>query len=99
MAAWPYNTARWQKLRRWQLQSYPLCRYCLEIGKTAAATIPDHIVPVAQAPERAFDPDNLQPLCESCHNRVKQSEERTGYRVGCDTSGRPVDPNHPWNRA
>ena len=40
----------------------------------------DHIVPVAVAPERAFDDTNFQGLCLSCHSS-KTLRERKGECV------------------
>ena len=44
------------------------------------------------------DAINLQPLCHSCHSH-KTGRERAGLRMlhGCDASGMPRDPAHPWN--
>lgn len=86
---WPYNTARWQRLRTLQLTTEPLCRYCSQAGLVTRATAVDHITPVVQAPERAFDQSNLQALCASCHNRTKQAEERSGSALGCGVDGVP----------
>lgn len=97
MAAWPYNTARWKALREQQLQDEPLCRYCEEQGRVQSANTADHIEPVAERPDLAFDQDNLQSLCGTCHSAIKQAEERTGHRRGCDVDGQPLDPHHPWS--
>ena len=42
---------------------------------------------------------NLQPLCHSCHSH-KTGRERAGLSMvhGCDASGMPRDPVHPWNQ-
>lgn len=36
----------------------------------------DHIVPHRGDPQKFFDPDNLQTLCASCHNSIKQKMEK-----------------------
>ena len=90
MNSWPYNTARWQKLRARQLSIEPLCRYCFELGHTTRATEVDHIKPVASHAELAFEQDNLQSLCKPCHSSVKQREEKTGVKLGCGTDGVPM---------
>jgi 5-methylcytosine-specific restriction endonuclease McrA len=89
MSAWPYNTQRWQRLRAAHLSGEPCCRYCTELGLTTPATVVDHVVPIRERKDLAFDAGNLQSLCESCHNRVKQREESTGERIGCDERGIP----------
>jgi 5-methylcytosine-specific restriction endonuclease McrA len=48
--------------------------------------------------------DNLRSLCDQHDRQVK--ERPSGQRAnagklfvrGCDANGRPLDPNHPWNR-
>ena len=87
---WPYNTRRWRKLRDYVLIINPFCVYCEEIGKYTPATMVDHIIPIRERPDLAFDLDNLQPLCRQCHDSVKRREESTGKRIGCDTNGNPV---------
>ena len=90
MSTWPYNTARWKRLRLHVLSNGPLCRYCEELGHVTAAVDVDPVVQVSRDRERAFDVDNLRPLCGHCHDSVKQREERTGQRVGCDVNGEPL---------
>lgn len=67
---------RWQKASRAFLARHPLCRYCEHDGRIAAATVVDHIVPHHGDQALFWDADNWQPLCKSCHDRRKQSEER-----------------------
>ena len=85
----PLNSARWHKLRAYVLAREPLCRHC---GKVA--TDVDHI---SGDPSDNRDA-NLQPLCHACHSH-KTGRERAGLRMlhGCDASGMPRDPAHPWN--
>jgi len=54
---------RWQRFRKWFLRHNPLCIEC-----NAAASVADHIVPLAQGGAHC-DPDNTQSLCATCHNR------------------------------
>jgi 5-methylcytosine-specific restriction endonuclease McrA len=90
MNSWPYNTARWQRLRLVVLSNEPGCRYCEEQGRTTPAVDVDHIVPVKQDPSLAFEQRNLNPLCRECHNGAKRAEEARGYRIGCDVDGLPL---------
>ena len=46
MATWPYNTQRWQRLRRMKLQVNPLCEPCLKQKRIVPAVAVDHIVAV-----------------------------------------------------
>ena len=102
MAKWPYNTPRWQRLRRYVLANEPLCRECRRAGRVTQATDVDHIEPVSQG-GAAFDLVNLQPLCRECHNRKINLHEggcwnpKRDRRVDAKT-GQPMDPAHWWNR-
>lgn len=98
MAAWPYCTARWQALREQVLNEEPLCRYCTEMGHVSPSEHVDHIKPVSAHPELAFARANLQGLCASCHNSVKQREEKQGCRIGMAVDGYPVATDHHWFR-
>lgn len=70
-----------QRLRR--LRHEPLCRDCKARGQTTAATVPDHIVPLAFGGTDADD--NIQCLCDECH-AIKTAAE------GAATQGAA---NHP----
>lgn len=74
-----YNTSRWQRIRSAQLAAYPLCVMCQEVGTLTPATVCDHVEP-HRGDEAKFWHGATQSLCESCHNRHKQREER-GRRV------------------
>lgn len=51
--------------RRRRLDAEPLCRKCNERGIVRAATVPDHIQPLALGGDDSDD--NVQCLCEDCH--------------------------------
>ena len=40
-----YDTARWRRVRAYQLQIEPLCRMCAEQGRTTPANVVDHVEP------------------------------------------------------
>lgn len=99
-----YRSARWRGpngRRAQQLAAEPLCRMCAKAGRVTAATVADHIIP-HRGDETLFFEGELQSLCDAppwrCHSSRKQRIEALGYEPGCDASGRPVDPSHPWNR-
>lgn len=77
------------ELRARRLAAEPLCRDCSAAGRKRLATVPDHIVPLAQG-GRDTD-DNIRCLCEDCHRR--RTAEQFGHkhrpRVGLD--GWPAD--------
>jgi 5-methylcytosine-specific restriction protein A len=91
-----YQRADHRRRAKHQRAIEPLCRYCRELGKNTPAEIADHVVPVDGSFER-FVMGELQSLCWSCHSHVKQREERTGYRIGCDIYGVPLDPRQGWH--
>jgi 5-methylcytosine-specific restriction endonuclease McrA len=97
-----YKTREWRALRIAVLKrdSYrctnPGC------GSTHRLTV-DHIKSRRQHPNLAMAIGNLRTLCISCDNQLKEasSGQRRGHGRpilrGCDASGRPLDPLHPWN--
>ena len=93
-----YKSKAWYRLRHHQLTQQPLCAYCKQLGRTVAATVVDHIKPHRGDLELFYNPTNLQSLCDQCHNRHKQRQEKSGYLAGGDADGIPVDPLHHWNR-
>ncbi len=74
-----------------------LCQSCIKAGRITRATEVDHIIPIAFG--GTGEDSNLQAICETCH-RAKTAQEANGGRPvtirGCDTSGVPIDPAHPW---
>lgn len=58
----------WKKLRLAVLAANPLCSDCLARGSTSPATEVHHRERRQDAPDRVFDWDNLEPLCERCHS-------------------------------
>ena len=75
---------RGQALRIARLQREPLCRLCLNNGRTTEATVPDHINPLALG---GTDTDNnIRCLCADCHRDMTamQFGKRTKPRTGTD---------------
>lgn len=81
-----HGSARWQAIRAKVLRDEPICRACARLGLTEPATTVDHAVGVAAAPERAYDPTNLQPPCTLC--RVRHSVQ-PAIRGSPQASGGP----------
>jgi 5-methylcytosine-specific restriction protein A len=83
-------TSAWTKARDHYLRKHPLCVYCKREGRTTAASVVDHIIAhrlkevidsgdearIAAARKLFWDSENWQSLCGSCHNSVKQREEK-----------------------
>lgn len=66
------KTKRWKHLR-WQIMERDGFA-CVACGARGCRLEVDHIEPVRDAPDRAFDPANLQTLCASCHTRKTRIE-------------------------
>lgn len=63
-----YRTSAWRKLSAEVRAAESRCRWCLKpipFGQRIA----DHIVPLAEAPERAYDRTNLATSCKACNVR------------------------------
>ena len=76
-----HGSAGWQAVRAQVLREEPLCRECARRGLTEPATQVDHVVPLAVAPQLAFDRANLAPTCTPCHAR-KTAAERVRLKGG-----------------
>jgi 5-methylcytosine-specific restriction protein A len=70
-----YNSARWQRLRKWFLSKHPLCTECERQTRITPATVVDHIKPHQGDPELFWDENNLQALCKPCHDRKTARED------------------------
>ncbi len=69
-----YNS-RWRALRRWFLNSHPLCVECGRHGILKAAAVVDHITPHRGDQTLLYDQSNLQSLCTECHNHKTAAED------------------------
>lgn len=88
----PLNGAAWQRLRTSVLAGEPLCRDCASRSIVTEATDVDH----RDGNPGNNDPDNLQPLCHSCHSIKTARDHGKQVSMGHDTDGMPLDPSHPW---
>ena len=61
---------QWGKVSEYVRRIEPMCRRC----RDALAQMVDHIIPIKQGGER-LALDNLQPLCNSCHNKKTREDE------------------------
>ena len=90
---------KWQRERLIFLGKHPLCERCQAIGRTTAATVVNHRIPHKGDWKLFWDRKNWEPSCQPHHDRDIKKEEMTGIRKGVTDKGRPIDPNHPWNRS
>lgn len=93
-----YDSVRWRKARRMWLAEHPVCAMCARQGRTTAANTVDHIRPHDDDYDKFWDMDNWQSLCSTCHNSIKQQQERHGFSQAADINGLPIDSGHPWAR-
>ena len=97
MAAWPYYTAAWARLRAAKLAEKPLCEPCGAQGRLTPASVVDHRVPITLGGPAFPSLDGLASMCPSCHSVKTNRDDRPRMAPkGCDASGLPVDPNHPF---
>ncbi|QCK81885.1 HNH endonuclease [Geobacillus kaustophilus NBRC 102445] len=77
-----YHSKEWQRVRRAALvRDHYLCQHCLAKKRITPADVVDHIVPVRVDWSLRLTLDNLQSLCNPCHNR-KTSEDKRKYGEG-----------------
>ena len=72
-----YTSPAWRALRNSFIERHPLCEQCYKQGLIVPATVVDHVIPInlGGAP---LDEDNLQSLCDKCHN-AKSGREGHGH--------------------
>ena len=85
-----YKTARWRRLRKFQLMQHPLCKFCLERGIVTAANVVDHMVP-HKGDWTAFVTGKQQSLREPCHKSAKRQIELRSYRCDIGLDGFPTN--------
>ena len=102
MAEWPYNTARWQRLRKAKLARDPLCEDCEAIGRLIPASHVDHRRAISDGGAPFPRLDELSSKCPPCHSAKTARGSEAGAvrsskpRRGCDAEGNPLDTSHPW---
>ena len=89
------NSAQWRRMRELVLSREPLCRTCAATGRTVPALHVDHVNGRADRRED-YQPENLAPLCASCHSSKTNSQRAGRPMRGCDANGNPIDPTHHW---
>lgn len=85
----------WEKVRKLVVaRDKGLCQPCLKLGRVTAFRAVDHITPKAVAEKKRWTqaqvdhPDNLQCICQPCHDEKTARENGQTYRpkvqVGAD---------------
>ena len=62
-----YQTKQWRNLSKSYRVSHPYCEQCYQRGIIRPAEICDHIIEVRKDWDKRLDWDNLQSLCQQCH--------------------------------
>ena len=98
-----YTAPAWRQCRSEFLRTH---RECSVNGCGRRASHVDHVVSRRRG-GAPYDPANLSALCHS-HHTAKTNAVDGGFGnrpgefrpivKGCDASGRPLDPAHPWRR-
>jgi len=70
------NRAAWRKCREWYRKQHPLCERCRAAGRYVASAVVHHKIDRRVRPDLAYREDNLEALCEPCHNA--ESAHRAG---------------------
>lgn len=68
---WVYRDRRWPALRLMAKRRDNFM--CVKCGSRGRLEV-DHVLPVRDAPDRAFDLTNLQCLCPKCHGAKTRAE-------------------------
>jgi len=69
-----YTSAAWRKLRNQYIATQPICEHCKQAGNYKPAKVVDHIMPRKNRPDLELDWDNLQSLCQRCHQQKTAKE-------------------------
>ena len=70
-----YRGRAWKQIRIHVLQRD--CYLCQVCRRRWANTV-HHVLPRKDYPEKALDPDNLEAICQSCHNQEHPEKGRRG---------------------
>ena len=91
-----YSSMAWRRLRhRALMQAQFRCEVCRADLRRSGSRV-DHIRSRVEAPALQWDLTNLRALCPACDNARHAEKGRNGQVIGCDTSGKPLNPHHPW---
>lgn len=75
-----YKSKAWKRIRQQVLiRDHYLCQECLKNQRITKAEIVDHIIPLTIDWSLSLSLNNLQSLCQSCHNR-KTAEDKKKYK-------------------
>jgi 5-methylcytosine-specific restriction endonuclease McrA len=92
-----HGSYAWKKLRKTVRIAAEHC--CSRCGKFMPSGLHvHHQIPIAKTLAVALEPLNCSTACPECHNRIEPRSGVPRLRSGCDESGHPLSPDHPWNK-
>lgn len=78
-----YHTGEWRRARAQALKrDHHQCQRCRREGRYTRATTVHHIRHLKDAPELALTLENLESLCDACHER--EHPERHRHRIATE---------------
>lgn len=69
-----YKSSAWHKLSNQYRIAHPMCENCLTHGIIRKVDICDHKIPIKTDWSKRLDYNNLQSLCQYCHNAKTENE-------------------------
>lgn len=84
-----YSSGKWQRLRGWFIRRNPVCVLCRRPAKVV-----DHILAIKDGGD-ALNDNNLQSLCNICHQRKRGQEAHHIRGGGVKSLGPLVPDRHP----
>ena len=66
-----YKSSDWRRCRESVLAERPLCAQCEREGRLTPAEHVHHLQERKDRPDLAFEPSNLEALCQPCHNAMR----------------------------
>lgn len=100
-----YKLPAWQPLRKaiflrdnYACQWHGCGRLLIGKGKAPDAPVAHHKRDHKGDLTLFLDPANLIAVCKQCHDGPIQRQTHRGFVQGHGEDGRPIDPDHPWNR-
>lgn len=69
-----YQSTKWRKLRDRKFKQNPICEHCIKYNKITPTDVIDHIIPILDDESLAYVYNNLQGLCNRCHNTKTAKE-------------------------
>ena len=71
-----YRSTEYKKFRQKLYIENPYCNRCLQDGKYVPSRICHHIIPIKEDFSKRFDENNIEFLCQSCHNQEHKTKDK-----------------------